>query len=177
VQPTKPMTRANKSVTVTLMIMRHGDAQSHTGSVADAQRPLSAQGCSEVTTTACWLKEYLLQRSQPQVRWLITSPYRRAQETADIIAAHLPPQHLETSTDIIPQGNLDVFIDWLFAKLEQQQWVDGTVVIVSHMPFVSHLVATLDPQTPPLIFPTAGMAELELDITYQRARFLRMIVT
>src|SRR5690554_8220865 len=113
------MTRANKSVTVTLMIMRHGDAQSHTGSVADAQRSLSAQGCSEVTTTACWLKEYLLQRSQPQVSWLITSPYRPAQETAATIATHLPPQQLETSTYIIPQRSLDVFIDWSFAMLQQ----------------------------------------------------------
>lgn len=161
--------------------MRHGDAEpelaQHRGISMDEQRPLSAQGRHEVETTANWLLEELQQRGQSQLAWLLVSPYVRAQQTADIMASHIPFRQCETTRDIIPQASPDLFIDWLLVQLEQQNLNEGTVLMVSHMPFVSHLVAALDARTPPLIFPTAGIAEIELDLVNHQAHFLRMIVT
>jgi phosphohistidine phosphatase len=42
------------------------------------------------------------------------------------------------------------------------------------MPLVSYLVAAFDATTQPLLFPTAGIAEISLDVAHWRGRFIQL---
>lgn len=160
---------------VTLFIMRHGDAEPAQALKADAIRPLSTLGESEVLASANWLKEYMHEQGT-QFDWLLASPFIRAQQTATIVESITPASHRDVADDAIPESDPQEFCDWFFAMLQSRYPNAETIVLVSHMPFVSYLVATLDKKTPPLLFPTAGMAELKLDVAMQRADFIRMVV-
>ena len=160
---------------VTLFIMRHGDAEPPQALKADAIRPLSALGESEVLASANWLNEHL-QEHHGKLDWLLASPFIRAQQTATIVESIVPSGQRDIVDDAIPESDPQEFSDWFFAMLQSRYPNAESVVLVSHMPFVSYLVATLDKKTPPLLFPTAGMAELKLDVAMQRADFIRMIV-
>src|SRR5690554_3791495 len=156
--------------------MRHGDAEPAQALKADAVRPLSKLGEEEVLAAATWLQGYLQQRGSEQLDWLTASPFIRAQQTATIIESAVPVERRDITEDAIPESDPQLFCDWLFALLKSGCADSKHVLLVSHMPFVSYLVAALDKKTPPLLFPTAAMAEMRLDVEKQQASFVRMIV-
>lgn len=160
---------------VTLFIMRHGDAEPAQALKADAVRPLSTMGEHEVLASAVWLNDYIQQRGGAGLDWLTVSPYIRAQQTATIMASKVPVTARDVCEDAVPESNPESFVDWLFAMLQSHYVNAKHVMVVSHMPFISYLVAALDKQTPPLLFPTAAMAEIRIDVNAQRAEFVRMI--
>ena len=160
---------------ITLFIMRHGDAEPAQALKADAVRPLSSLGEEEVLASATWLKSYLQQAGSEQLDWLAVSPFIRAQQTATIVESVVPAKLRDISDDVIPEGDPQLFCDWLFAVLKSRETDTKHILVVSHMPFVSYLVAALDKKTPPLLFPTAAMAEMRLDVERQQASFVRMI--
>lgn len=114
--------------------MRHGEAESAAGS--DAQRQLTPSGRDDITQMAESYKEEL---SQVDVIW--TSPYLRAQQTAQLMSERLSVPVI-TQAFLPPNGNpLDV-LDALEEHRRQ------TVLIVSHQPLVGILVdglAALEP--------------------------------
>lgn len=160
---------------VTLYIMRHGDAEPAQALKADAVRPLSQLGEQEVLASAQWLNEHIHKQGGQGIDWLAVSPFIRAQQTATIVASQVKVAQRDITEDAIPESDPQQFCDWFFAMLHTHYPNAEHVVLVSHMPFVSYLVATLDAQTPPLLFPTAAMAEMHVDVAMQRARFVRMI--
>lgn len=163
------------SQTVKFYVMRHGDAQPAQALQADAIRPLSSYGEQEVVVSGQWLAADMAQQ-QKQVDWLISSPLVRARQTAQIMQQQLGCEAADINDDITPTGNAELFADWLFAAVQRRGAHCRTVLMVSHMPFVSYLVAALDTAVDPMLFPTAGIAEIELDIAQWRGRFVRMIV-
>lgn len=160
---------------VTLFIMRHGDAEPPQALKADAIRPLSQLGEHEVLASATWLHDYIQQRDGKGLDWMTVSPFIRAQQTATIVESEVAVAVRDICEDAIPESNPEQFCDWLFAMLQTHFMHAKHVMLVSHMPFISYLVAALDKQTPPLLFPTAAMAEIRLDVSAQRAEFIRMI--
>ncbi|WP_411360480.1 phosphohistidine phosphatase SixA [Pseudidiomarina sp. YC-516-91] len=163
------------SQTVKFYLMRHGDAQPAQALQADAIRPLSSYGEQEVVVSGQWLAADMAQQ-QTQVDWLMSSPFVRARQTAQIMQQQLGCEAADINDDITPAGNAELFADWLFSEVQRRGAHCRSVLMVSHMPFVSYLVAALDTAVEPMLFPTAGIAEIELDIAQWRGRFVRMIV-
>ncbi len=142
-------------MTERLLIMRHGQAGPGT---PDASRALTAQGQEEAACMAAWLagRDDL---DHSRLR-LLASPYRRAQQTAEVVAKALHCE-LETLSIITPDDSPLAVVDWLLE-------LDGgaLLLLVSHMPLVGALTGLLVEGR--LVggpgFPTAAIAELEADV-------------
>ena len=135
-----------------LYIMRHGEAAL---GYPDPERQLTARGHAEAEQTAEWLGGQVGR----DVR-LYVSPYVRARQTAEPVAATLgcAPKVLPFLT---PDDSPQAVCDWLLAEEESSD-----IVLVSHMPLVGTLTGLLvegHPEHGPG-FPTAAVAELESDV-------------
>lgn len=161
---------------VKLYVMRHGEAMPSQALQGDAIRPLSAFGEQEVVMNAQWLRHYLAEQGAEQLDWLLVSPYVRARQTAAILTQQVPAAEQLDCADITPEGNAQQFVDWLFVQLQQRGHGTHQVALVSHMPFVSYLVAELDARMEPILFPTAGIAEITLNVDTMQGTFERMAV-
>ncbi len=139
-----------------LWVMRHGEAgPGH----PDPQRDLTDRGREEVSRMATWLAATLDSDVRAQLR-IVASPYRRAQQTAQIVAARLD-RPVETLALITPDDPLEPVIDWLQDNALQAPWL-----LVSHMPLVGALTGRLvegDPRSS-LPMPTAAVAVLEAEV-------------
>lgn len=139
-----------------LWIMRHGEAAP--GS-PDSQRELTAHGRDEVSRMADWLAA-TMESSQLAALRIAASPYRRAQQTADIVAERLGTP-IETLAMITPNDPLEPVVDWLQDNAQQVPWL-----LVGHMPLVGALSARLvdgDPRGS-LPMPTAAIAALQAEV-------------
>lgn len=117
---------------VNLVIMRHGEAEPL--SSQDSQRQLTASGEREVTQMAFWL-----QKHYAAFDWVWSSPYLRTQQTAQLMLAKQPPfSQLEIVPELVPDGEVTRFHDYLDARLADKP--DARVLIISHMPLVSFLI-------------------------------------
>lgn len=114
-----------------LYIMRHG----HADPLPDAQghRHLTLHGRSELEKLAAFLREKEFHVSQIQ-----HSEKTRARETAEIIGAGFG---LIQNSALNPEADLDT----LLIQLENEQ---EDILLVSHMPLVSELVASLVAKNP-----------------------------
>ncbi|MGM0785945.1 MAG: phosphohistidine phosphatase SixA [Pseudomonadota bacterium] len=138
-----------------LLIMRHGKAGP--GS-PDAARELTARGRGEAARMAAWLAardEIVASRLR-----LVASPYVRAQQTAEAVAAALAIQH-ETLPIVTPDDPPEAVVDWLLERAGM-----GPLMLVSHMPLVGALTGVLVEGRAEhgRGFPTAAVAELEADV-------------
>jgi phosphohistidine phosphatase len=162
-----------------LYIMRHGEAQPilEQGST-DCQRALTQQGKTEVNLVAHWFK-----KKHINLNTIFVSPYVRAQQTAQIANAKIVTK---TSTlDLItPSGDAKQVHDFIDGWCEQQikrtnQSVLGddenNLLIISHMPLVSYLVAQLTQSTNAPIFATAAIAHIDYDEKTMRGRLKQLI--
>lgn len=139
--------------------MRHGEAEPpmmrpYPG--ADANRVLTDCGHAEAETAAKWL-----QKHEKNIDLAIVSPYSRARQTYDHVAEHIPVEVTEISTEITPDGDPEAFAGALLARLQIEP--AESVLVVSHMPFVCYLVHYLDCAVQAPLFPTAGIAVLDVE--------------
>lgn len=143
-----------------LFVMRHGDAlpaRFERGYLQpDAERELSERGHREVAQIALWLEEHV-----GPIDLVITSPYVRAQQTWNAVAEYITAEVVEVSSEITPEGDPEAFAGALLARLQIEP--AATVLVVSHMPFVCYLVGYLDTSIQPPLFPTAGLAVMEVE--------------
>jgi phosphohistidine phosphatase len=134
-----------------LWILRHGEAQNRART--DAERELTDNGRAEVLSSAATLM------GQP-LRWIIASPYVRAQQTAELVRQALGfSEAVVTVPWLTPDsdprkvlGNLDLY-------------ASDNVLVVSHQPLVGSLIGlavhgSLQQAEP---MHTASLAELEAD--------------
>ncbi|HJS16797.1 MULTISPECIES: phosphohistidine phosphatase SixA [Rheinheimera] len=135
---------------VNLVIMRHGEAEPQY--LSDSERQLTAAGQAEVSQMAEWLHHHYSAFDQ-----IFSSPYRRTQQTAALLVQKgLTAQAVELNTDLVPEGNSQLVVDFLDTLYAENP--HAKILLVSHMPLVSFLVEafTRSGQTP--IFDTAGVA-------------------
>jgi len=140
-----------------LFVMRHGQASPTAPS--DQQRPLTVTGEKEASLMGKWLS-----KASTQIDCIVVSPYVRAQQTAKLVQQSLPYDvKIETLDMITPSGSAPVAHDYLDGLLAVNKY--QSVLFVSHMPFVSYFVAelTYDGQSP--IFQTAGIAQINYDVS------------
>lgn len=120
-----------------LLIIRHAIAQERedfakTGQ-DDSLRPLTDEGI--------WKMERVVRGLRVATRTLDvlgTSPYRRATQTADIVAKGYPNARIETVEALTPDTPFNAFVHWLRA-------IDGadTVAAIGHEPHLSALTTWL----------------------------------
>lgn len=149
-----------------LFVMRHGQASLQASS--DAQRPLNEQGHIEAITMAKWLND-----TGRKFDHLYVSPYLRAQQTAKTLSKELSFSAQSTTIEFItPSGNANEVHDFIDGTSNVDQ--PNGILIVSHMPLVSYLVAelTFDNRSP--IFPTAGIAQIDYDISKMKGELVDM---
>ena len=118
-----------------LFLVRHGTAEEKAGR-SDPERALTDDGRSEVAVIAA----LVAQASEAPLR-LLSSPYLRAEQTAEILREALEFKDKITPTDaLLPDAS------WAELRaLLQQAEDDGvhTVVAVGHNPSISQMVARI----------------------------------
>jgi phosphohistidine phosphatase len=155
--------------------MRHGEAQNFTeqGSRDDSQRALTHQGEQEAKLMASWLQKKHLPPTT-----VFVSPYVRAQQTCAIVTSLITTK-TTTLNFITPSGDakqVHDFIDGVcsdnFDKGSEQE---QSLLIVSHMPLVSYLVAELTQSVNAPIFATAGIAHINYDVEKMQGELLGLV--
>lgn len=128
-----------------LYLMRHAIAEARDASAYpdDSQRPLSTPGRRKMTKIASGLKELGL-----DFDLILSSPYLRARETAEIMAKRFGLKNrLLFSDHLSPLGQADQLI----AEIRAQYMVEN-LLLVGHEPYLSSLISML----------LAGKAGLEI---------------
>ena len=181
-----------------ILIMRHGEAANVAGK--DSLRPLTKQGLFEAEKMGIWLAQTKLSFTN-----VFVSPYLRAQQTcAKVINtftkatlcddACFEKLMLETLTPetldfITPSGNARQahdFLDGLFQKYDaalkskskgKDDCTDEkqAILLVSHMPFVSYLVAELTGSLHTPMFSTGAIVVIDYDIKQMQGRLIELV--
>ncbi|MFT3769414.1 MAG: histidine phosphatase family protein [Minicystis sp.] len=152
-----------------LYVMRHGPAEDRAPTGRDADRALTVPGRDVVDRAARALLEARAAMVQHDgaasgpdpgavpLR-VLSSPYRRAWETAEIVAGVIGDGEPE------PHGDLAGDADVPFALVREVRAAGRDVILIGHQPFVEELVRMLvHPARPSLGngFRTATIAALE----------------
>jgi phosphohistidine phosphatase len=119
-----------------LYLVRHGIAVDRTDpkSPPEAERPLTAKGVQKTRSAALGLKEL---GAKPDA--LLTSPYVRAAQTAEIFAEALgcPPQKIRASEALKPADNpADIIRE--ISQLKAKE-----VICFGHAPHLDQMIAQL----------------------------------
>jgi phosphohistidine phosphatase len=120
-----------------LYILRHAIAEAtpNPPSGGDSRRRLTAEGADKMRRAAKGMKALDL-----TFDLIISSPYPRAKETAEIVAEALRAgKHVEVSALLEPEGNSKEFI----GELKRKHGEKKQVLIVGHEPALSRLISVL----------------------------------
>jgi phosphohistidine phosphatase len=126
-----------------IYLIRHSNAvdPGTPGYEDDSTRPLTEKGRDKMKAIASALKRLDI---QPDL--IISSPYVRARQTAEILAKVLKYKHeLTFSEALIPMGNADNII----GEINEKYTVDE-LVLVGHEPCFSTLISTMTAGNPDL---------------------------
>jgi phosphohistidine phosphatase len=109
----------------------------------DSQRPLTDEGCEKMEGITSALKGLGM---KPDL--IVSSPYVRAKQTAEILAKGLKyRKDVEVNEALVPLGEAEVIV----AEINEKYLVEE-LVLVGHEPSLSTLIGTL----------TAGNPEMEI---------------
>lgn len=132
-----------------IVIFRHA----HSLSVFDAkvtsdfERPISEKGKEQIKKS---VSNLLSEGFRPE--YIVSSPFKRAVQTADIISKEINCDRIEFKDFLAPGSDLSFVCDYINST-------KSNIIIVSHMPFVSDLVCVLSGDR--LLFGTGGYVRLE----------------
>jgi phosphohistidine phosphatase len=137
----------------TLYVLRHAKSDWNDASLTDFERPLNERGLNAARKMGCFLRQ---REIVPDL--IISSPARRARETAQIVkeAAEIAAEiHFEPR---IYEANVGELIE-IVSQVENDC---EKLLIVGHNPGFEQLVEILSGELQPM--PTAALAEIELPI-------------
>ena len=119
------------------LVIRHGAAEDSAPSGLDADRPLTAEGHAAMTAAAIGLTA-----SARAPDLILTSPFVRARQTAEIVAEAFQVHEVET-VDVLASGATAA--DILAALAQRCASAGGSFAVVGHEPdlgrFVSYALA------------------------------------
>jgi phosphohistidine phosphatase len=160
----------SKTSTMQIYLLRHAIAEEGEAGKPDRDRTLAPEGRKK-------LKEVLrlARQADTAISLILTSPFRRARETADIVADLLANEAelLETKT-LQPDGQ----VEEVWRELRTHKPIDS-VMLVSHEPLLSSVMAFLL-NSPPLRVDFKKSALVRLDVenfTTQPHGVLRWMIT
>lgn len=138
----------------------------------DSERPLTSDGEKKMRQIAKGMQALHL-----SFETILSSPYRRAQDTAGIVAARFHMRrHLKLTRNLMPSGNRRALIQEIIELAERA----GSIVLVGHEPYLSALVAKLVYGQPSagLILKKGGLCKLTIDrIRFGRCAQLEWLLT
>jgi phosphohistidine phosphatase SixA len=129
-----------------LYLMRHGHANNP---LIDSQQHLSPTGIAEAVQIAEFLRE-----KQAAVTAIWHSPLPRACQTAEIISPYISFKTIQSRNGLLPEDSPRHILP------DINSFPDD-LLIITHMPFVSHLAGLLTAAATQRSFPTAGLAAFE----------------
>jgi phosphohistidine phosphatase len=156
-----------------LYILRHAIAADKAEwKGADSDRPLTKDGIRKMKKVAKGMR-----RLDIKVEWILTSPYRRAYETAVIAARELKlKKRLKTSRMLTPDGDIKALIKHL--GLNFRTW--ESVMLVGHEPYLGSLIGLLAAgnASAGTLLDKAGLAKLSTDsLTYGQCARLEWLLS
>lgn len=127
-----------------LILIRHGDAGAYT--TPDHERNLSTMGQAQAKQTGEFLNHYLAEQLHGAcVDLLISSPYNRAHQTAQVIAQVVnytkPPTICQSIT---PDDDVKQALMALDELIEPKH---ACIVVVCHMPIIAKLAQLIGART------------------------------
>jgi len=141
-----------------LFALRHGEADKSSDS-GDFGRLLTVDGTADVRHLAEWLKDFGVNFDV-----IITSPLKRARQTASIVAKTLNVENKLLEWDELrPESEGKV----LYNKLSSGQFQkESTVLIVGHEPYLSTLISEVisltDETSSRIVLKKAGLAKMKI---------------
>lgn len=120
-----------------LYVLRHGIAveRGTPGFKTDAERPLTPKGRRQLRQIAA-----ALQNLDLDFNLILSSPFLRARQTAEIVAKSLKlKQCLALSDELTPGGNPEALIQ----QLNELKPAPEDVLLVGHEPYLSQLIGRL----------------------------------
>jgi phosphohistidine phosphatase len=120
-----------------LYILRHGLAvePGSDGFNKDSERPLTPKGERKL-----WKIAQALEALDVSFDWILSSPYVRARQTADIIAEGLGlRKRIELSESLTPSGSAKKLLE----QIRHRQPPPEDILLVGHEPYLSDLIALL----------------------------------
>lgn len=105
---------------------------------------------------AFWLND-----QQIDIDHVLVSPYLRARETLDVVQTILSlPEENECLSELTPGGDAQLVAGYLRALAKEGA---GTALVVSHLPMVGYLVASLCPGETAPMFATSAIASVTVE--------------
>jgi len=150
-----------------IFFMRHGQAEPM--AISDQHRELTEHGKIEVAKMAGVLLEDKLVFDA-----IYVSPYIRAQQTANIVKSVLvTPTSLTTLNFITPNDTAQSLQDYIYCHFSGQDEVsEKNILVVSHMPLVSYLVAEFTNGQHAPLFQTASVAEVSYNVNTMQGQLI-----
>ncbi len=145
-----------------LWLLRHAETEDRAASGKDEDRSLTAEGLAQAKSVARGLAAL-----EPGIALILTSPYRRARQTAGRAAEALrPPAGLRESRALAPGNDPEAVLSELAPLTEE------SVLLVGHAPLLGLLLGRLVTGEPRREIPLskAGAAWLSLQDLEHRAR-------
>jgi phosphohistidine phosphatase len=145
---------------VKLILFRHGVAmdreEAAAKKIADQDRPLIPKGKEKLSVMVKWLK-----KNQAEIDLIVTSPYKRAQQTTEEILKAYKIKSAAVCAEVTPEDPPQAFAEWL----QQYAKNSETVCLVGHEPHLSRLASwALSGQIESFIeFKKSGILCLELN--------------
>ena len=157
-----------------LYFLRHGIALERTQwRKADAERPLTEEGVDKMEKIARGMRKGL----GLEFDWILTSPYRRAYDTAQIVARqYKASKKMRLSKSLAPDGDPKNLMRHL--ALDFRSWEQ--ILLVGHEPYMTRLISTLisGTQEATLDLKKGGLCALRADsLTYGRCATLEWWLT
>lgn len=120
-------------MTMDLFILRHGEAGKRSGSRGnDSNRPLTTTGEKEITDIADSFKKIGIDFDA-----ILTSPLKRAQQTADLVARQFKAQKkMRQVKELSPEGSKSDLYRLLSSFKEET-----SLLIVGHSPYLSEMIS------------------------------------
>lgn len=143
-----------------LSVLRHAKTERLEGYPNDQSRPLTSRGVKDTALMA-----RLLARLEPAATWIISSPARRAQQTAEGVSAALAHPHQV----IVEERVYDASAETLLAALSEVPPEVDHAVIVGHNPGMEALVSGLCAGATDrlhIVMATGALAYLNLEIVW-----------
>jgi phosphohistidine phosphatase len=140
-----------------LFILRHGEADK-SSDTDDFARSLTVGGTRDVTHVARWLKGLDMKFDV-----IITSPLKRANQTASIVAKILDIENkLMDWDELQPESNR---IELYHKLLSKQFEEESAVLIVGHEPYLSTLISEIISEAESssrIVLKKAGLAKMRI---------------
>lgn len=157
-----------------IYILRHGIAveRGTPGYAKDAERPLTPKGERKL-----WQIAEAMEALKVSFDLILTSPYLRARQTAELVAEALGARkRLEFTDSLTPRGNSAELVELLGRRDPRPE----SVLLVGHEPYLSELVSLLvsGGTRVSLVLKKGGLCKLEVDaLKHGRCAALEWLLT